>query len=103
MALLPNPQVLFLDEPFEGLDPVVSRTIRNLLVEIAPRGVTVFLTSHILSIVEEIATQVMMIRAGKLVFDSKRDRRGSSLESVYFDLVEAPRAGDWSWLGSPRS
>jgi len=103
MALLPNPQVLFLDEPFEGLDPVVSRTIRDLLVEIAPRGVTIFLTSHILSIVEEIASQVMMIRAGKLVYDSRRDGMASSLESIYFDLVEAPRAGDWSWLGSPQS
>jgi ABC-2 type transport system ATP-binding protein len=103
MALLPNPQVLFLDEPFEGLDPVVSRTIRDLLLAVAPRGVTVFLTSHILSIVEEIATHIMMIRAGKLVFDSKRDGLGGSLESIYFDLVEAPRTGDWSWLGSPRS
>lgn len=100
MALLPNPKVLFLDEPFEGLDPVVSRTIRDLLVAIAPRGVTVFLTSHILSIVEEIATQVMMIRAGKLVFDSRRDGLTRPLESIYFDLVEAPSAGDWSWLGS---
>ena len=103
MALLPNPRVLFLDEPFEGLDPVVSRTIRNLLVEIAPRGVTVFLTSHILSIVEEIATHVMMIRAGKLVFDSQRDGLTGPLEAIYFDLVEAPRPGDWSWLGSPQS
>ena len=103
MALLPNPQVLFLDEPFEGLDPVVSRTIRDLLVAIAPRGVTIFLTSHILSIVEEIATHVMMIRAGKLVFDSKRDGLTQPLESIYFDLVAAPRAGDWSWLGSPQS
>ena len=103
MALLPNPQVLFLDEPFEGLDPVVSRTIRDLLLEIAPRGVTVFLTSHILSIVEEIASHIMMIRAGKLVFDSRRDGLKQPLESIYFDLVEAPRAGDWSWLGSPQS
>jgi len=103
MALLPNPRVLFLDEPFEGLDPVVSRTIRDLLVAIAPRGVTVFLTSHILSIVEEIATHVMMIRGGKLVFDSKRDGLTRPLESIYFELVEAPRAGDWSWLGSPQS
>ncbi|MBY0507913.1 MAG: ABC transporter ATP-binding protein [Bryobacteraceae bacterium] len=103
MALLPNPQVLFLDEPFEGLDPVVSRSIRDLLVQIAPRGVTIFLTSHILSIVEEIATHVMMIRAGKLVFDSRRDGLTQPLETIYFDLVEAPRAGNWSWLGSPQS
>lgn len=103
MALLPNPRVLFLDEPFEGLDPVVSKTIRDLLVSIAPRGVTIFMTSHILSIVEEIATQVMMIRAGQVVFDSRREGRDRSLESIYFDLVEAPRTGDWSWLGSPQS
>ena len=61
MALLPNPRVLFLDEPFEAIDPVTSKIMRDLLESVARRGVTVFLTSHILSVVEQIATQLMMI------------------------------------------
>src|SRR5690242_514768 len=57
MALLPNPQALFLDEPFEAVDPVTSKVMRDLLLSIARKGVTVFLTSHILSVVEQIATR----------------------------------------------
>src|SRR5580693_4927903 len=64
MALLPNPRVLFLDEPFEAIDPVTSKIMRDLLASIARHGVTVFLTSHILSVVEQIATQVVMLRKG---------------------------------------
>src|SRR5207245_1651300 len=57
MALLPNPKVLFLDEPLEAIDPVTSKAIRDLLARVATRGVTVFLTSHILEMVERLATQ----------------------------------------------
>ncbi len=70
MALLPNPQVLFLDEPFEAIDPVTSKIMRDLLQSIASRGVTVFFTSHVLSAVEQIATQLIMIRKGKIVWNS---------------------------------
>jgi ABC-2 type transport system ATP-binding protein len=48
MALLHNPKVLFLDEPFEGIDPVSSRSMKDLLLLMSQRGVTIFLTSHIL-------------------------------------------------------
>jgi ABC-2 type transport system ATP-binding protein len=68
MALLHNPKVLFLDEPFEGIDPVSSKTIRDLLTTISARGVTIFLTSHILSIVDRIATEIMLIRGGQIVW-----------------------------------
>src|ERR1700733_12141510 len=70
MALLPNPRALFLDEPFEGLDPITAETIRVQLRAIAHRGVTVLLTSHILSMVDRVADQVVMIRRGELVLDS---------------------------------
>ncbi len=103
MALLPNPRVLFLDEPFEGIDPVTSKTIRDLLGSIARRGVTVFLTSHILSIVERLATEILMIRHGRIVFNSSTDRMPQSLEDLYFELVEAPRAEEIPWLGSAQS
>lgn len=103
MALLPNPRALFLDEPFEGIDPVTSKTIRELLRMLAARGVTIFLTSHILSIVEEIATQVVFIRQGEKVWDSPpAGLPAASLEAHYFDLVEAPVPQELTWLGLSR-
>jgi ABC-2 type transport system ATP-binding protein len=103
MALLPNPRVLFLDEPFEAIDPVTSKIMRDLLESISRRGVTVFLTSHILQVVEQIATQLIMIRKGKIVWDSPTGELPQSLEQHYFDLVEAPVVEELEWLGSSRS
>lgn len=102
MALLPNPQALFLDEPFEAIDPVASKTMRDLLETVAARGMTVFLTSHILSVVEQIATRVMMLRKGKIVWDSPRAELPESIEQHYFELVEAPIKEDMEWLGAPK-
>jgi ABC-2 type transport system ATP-binding protein len=103
MALLPNPRILFLDEPFEAIDPVTSRIMRDLLQSAARRGITVFLTSHILSVAEEIATQFVMIRKGKIVWNSPAGELPQSLERHYFDLVESPVTEELTWLGSPRS
>jgi ABC-2 type transport system ATP-binding protein len=103
MALLPNPRVLFLDEPFEAIDPVTSKIMRGLLESVSRRGVTVFLTSHILQVVEQIATQLVMIRKGKIVWDSPTGELPQSLEQHYFDLVEAPVVEELKWLGSSRS
>jgi ABC-2 type transport system ATP-binding protein len=64
-ALLPNPDLLFLDEPFEGVDAVTSRVIRDLLVNYVSRGSTVFLTSHVLEIVERLCTHVGIIVEGE--------------------------------------
>src|SRR5262249_40791760 len=66
-ALLPNPDLLFLDEPFEGVDAVTSRVIRDLLAGFVSRGSTVFLTSHVLEIVEKLCTHVGIIVKGVLV------------------------------------
>jgi ABC-2 type transport system ATP-binding protein len=103
MALLHNPRVLFLDEPFEGIDPVSARTIHDLLTAIAARGTTVFFTSHILPIVDRLATEIFMIRAGKIVWNSKSNADGRALEEIYFDLIETPPAEELPWLGSRQS
>ena len=99
MALLHNPRVLFLDEPFEGVDPASSRAIQALLASIAGRGVTVFLTSHILSIVDRLATDVLLIRGGSIVWRSESGVLTRPLEDLYFELVETPRQEDLAWLG----
>lgn len=103
MALLPNPEVLFLDEPFEAVDPVTSKTMRGILVQAASRGVTVFLTSHILAVVEEIASRFVMIRGGRLVWNSTREELPRRLEDLYFELAEPANGKEIEWLGSGRS
>src|SRR6516162_5700842 len=72
-ALLPNPDLLFLDEPFEGVDAVTSRTIRDLLAGFVARGSTVFLTSHVLDIVEKLCSHVGIIVKGELVEQDSMD------------------------------
>src|SRR6476469_2899472 len=90
-ALLPNPDLLFLDEPFEGVDAVTSRVIRDLLAGYVARGSTVFLTSHILEIVERLCTHVGIIVKGTLVEQTSLDalRQGSSLETRFLEKVGA--------------
>src|SRR4029077_6631709 len=65
-ALIPNPELLFLDEPFEGVDVVASRVLRDVLKHCVERGATVFLTSHVLEIVEKLCTHVAIVAKGKL-------------------------------------
>lgn len=99
MALLPNPAALFLDEPFEAIDPVTSKTMRELLVAAASRGTTVFLTSHILPVAQEIATQFAIIREGRLVLSAAASEVQRSLEQIYFELAEPAEALALDWLG----
>lgn len=99
MALLPNPRALFLDEPFEGIDPVTAETIRIQLRAVAERGITVFLTSHILSLVDRVADQVMMINHGRIVVDSVVSDLSETLETLYFNSIEQARTEDLAWLG----
>jgi len=90
-ALLPNPDLLFLDEPFEGVDAITSRVIRDMLNGYVARGSTVFLTSHVLDIVERLCTHVGIIAKGKLVEQTSLDdlRQGSSLEQRFLERVGA--------------
>jgi ABC-2 type transport system ATP-binding protein len=90
-ALLPNPDLLFLDEPFEGVDAVTSRVIRDLLSGYVARGSTVFLTSHVLEIVEKLCTHVGIIVKGALVEQTSLEaiRQGSSLEDRFLERAGA--------------
>jgi ABC-2 type transport system ATP-binding protein len=101
-ALLPNPDLLFLDEPFEGVDAVTSRIIRDLLKGFVARGSTVFLTSHVLEIVEKLCTHVGIIVKGMLVEQTALEelRRGSSLEDRFLEKAgaDAEATRKLSWL-----
>jgi ABC-2 type transport system ATP-binding protein len=102
-ALIPAPRLLFLDEPFEGIDAVASRQIKDLLVSFVRRGGTVFMTSHILEIVERLSTHIGVIARGRLVAqgpiaDLRARTDGRTLEEVFIGLVggqPAPQPLDW--------
>jgi ABC-2 type transport system ATP-binding protein len=104
-ALLPAPRLLFLDEPFEGIDAVASRQIKDLLHSFVARGGTIFLTSHILEIVERLSTHIGVIAHGRLAaqgpIETLRtgDAGASTLEELFIDLVggDRPRA-ELGWL-----
>jgi len=102
MALLHNPRVLFLDEPFEGIDPGSSRNIKDLLLALSEKGVTIFLTSHILEVVERLVGQFAIIIRGEVVCCQTVEeiqRAGMTLEEVYFKYAGKPVAEDLVWLG----
>jgi ABC-2 type transport system ATP-binding protein len=102
MALLHNPRVLFLDEPFEGIDPGSSRNIKDLLLILAQKGVTIFLTSHILEVVERIVGQYAIIIDGEIVCQQTVEETigaGRTLEDVYFQFAGRPATEEMAWLG----
>jgi ABC-2 type transport system ATP-binding protein len=70
-ALLPNPKLLVLDEPTNGLDPAGIHEIRTLLRKLADSGTTVFVSSHLLSEIEMISDYLVMLRLGKVIFSGK--------------------------------
>lgn len=101
-ALLPGPDLLFLDEPFEGVDAVSSRVLRDVLRRCVKRGATVFLTSHVLEIVERLCSDVGIIANGKLVYHATMEelRQTGSLEERFIAAVggEQIETQQLSWL-----
>jgi len=107
-AVIHEPRLLFLDEPFEGIDAIASRMIKDLMQTLLKGGATIFLTSHILEIVEKLCSDIAIIDSGKLVAQGSLEelRRGdaasaATLEEIFLNLVErdeGPRA-TLSWLG----
>lgn len=72
-ALLPNPKLLILDEPTNGLDPAGIQEIRDLLSTLSKNGVTVFVSSHLLSEIEMISDYLVILRKGKVIFFGKTE------------------------------
>jgi ABC-2 type transport system ATP-binding protein len=105
-ALIHDPELLFLDEPFEGIDAIASRTIRQVLNQLRDRGATIFLTSHILEIVERLCTHVGVIHQGCLVREGTKEEveRGGTLEDMFIEVVGRNAESDksLSWLSGPQ-
>ena len=104
-ALLHEPPVVFLDEPTSGLDPRAARTVLDVIGELTDNGQTVFLSTHILSVVEELADTVGVLFDGELVaegppaelvaqVDADSEDHGSTLEDVFLAVTTGSRATD---------
>ncbi len=120
-AVIHGPKILFLDEPFEGVDPIASGTLKAMLQRMIHRGATIFLTSHVLEIVERLCSHVAIIHRGRLVAQGSIDelRAGvdareavsvvaagaappekRTLEQIFLEIVGGARLSDQelSWL-----
>ncbi|MDR3740496.1 MAG: ABC transporter ATP-binding protein [Terracidiphilus sp.] len=115
-AVIHGPKVLFLDEPFEGIDAVSAGMLKSMLEGMIERGATVFLTTHILEIAEHLCSHVAIIHKGKLVANGSIDELRAStaaflpgdvnphrgtLEEIFLEIVGAGRdepAQELSWL-----
>src|SRR5919108_2880367 len=104
-ALLHNPEVLFLDEPFEGVDPVSAQTIRGVLERYTASGATVVFSSHVMELVESLCDWVAVMAAGRIrAHGSLSEVRGNapSLQQAFLELVGAhgnPDGHSLDWLG----
>jgi ABC-2 type transport system ATP-binding protein len=120
-AVIHGPKILFLDEPFEGVDAVAAGTLKAMLQRMIARGATIFLTSHVLEIVERLCSHVAIIDRGQLVAQGSLEElragvqaqvsppsngAGSpgtrlTLEEIFLHAVGGVRAAEQelSWLG----
>ena len=98
LTLLHAPKVLLLDEPFEGLDPTSAGAVSELLLRYSEAGATILFTSHALTVAERIATHVLLIDKGRLVWNAAASDLPIPLEDFYHERVEHPDAPEMPWL-----
>ena len=112
-AVIHGPRILFLDEPFEGVDALAAGALKALLGRMTERGVTIFLTSHVLEIVERLCSHVAIIHKGRLVAQgsieelragtSSEEGRQTTREEIFVSIVGQdgsgrPQMEELSWL-----
>jgi ABC-2 type transport system ATP-binding protein len=109
-ALIHRPQLFLMDEPFEGVDAVGARLMKDILLEQVRRGATVFLTSHVLEVVERLCDRLAIINRGKVVLQgtlselqAQAEEGAGSLEDIFVHVIGAERSSPetLSWLRSP--
>jgi ABC-2 type transport system ATP-binding protein len=105
-ALIHRPRLFLMDEPFEGVDAVGARLMKDILQEQVRHGATVFLTSHVLEVVERLCDRVAIINRGKVLVEGtmaelrrQASEGASTLEDIFVDLVGAERYSEkLDWL-----
>jgi ABC-2 type transport system ATP-binding protein len=101
-SLIHRPQLFLMDEPFEGVDAMGARLMKDILLDQVRQGATIFLTSHVLEVVERLCDRVAIIDEGKLVINETMAELRSAnetLEDIFVRVVGAARAGEpLEWL-----
>lgn len=89
-ALIHQPRLMILDEPFVGLDPVAAHTVKGLMRELCENGGAIFFSTHVLEVAEKLCDRIAIIRQGKLVVSGPTEevRGNGSLEDVFLELEE---------------
>lgn len=93
MALINQPKVLILDEPTNGLDPLGIQELREMIRTLPEKGITVILSSHILTEVQQVADDLGIISNGHLGYEGPNDQTGESLEELFMDIVKQTQKG----------
>jgi len=89
-ALIHEPKLILMDEPFVGLDPKAAHTLKQIMRDICDRGGAIFFSTHVLDVAEKLCDKVAIIKDGKLVISGTMEevRGNSSLEDVFLDLED---------------
>ena len=100
-AVIHGPKILFLDEPFEGVDAIASNTLKSMLQNMIARGATIFLTSHVLEIVERLCSHVAIIHRGQLVAQGSLEELRAGVEAQAAAALTAAGAPHESGASAP--
>lgn len=89
-ALIHEPKIMLLDEPFVGLDPKASFLIKEVFKEMCAQGALIFFSTHVLEVVEKLCNKVAIIKHGKIVADGYTEKiiKDKSLESIFMELIQ---------------
>ena len=89
-ALIHEPKLLILDEPFVGLDPKATLMLKNRMHQLCESGTAIFFSTHVLDVAERLCNKVAIIRQGKLITAGKTEEltHGETLESVFMEVIE---------------
>ena len=88
-ALIHEPKLMIMDEPFVGLDPKAAHTLKTLMRDLCARGGAIFFSTHVLEVAEKLCDKIAIIKGGKLIKEGTMDevKGDSSLENVFLELV----------------
>lgn len=89
-ALVHQPKLMILDEPFVGLDPKASFTLKEIMKEMCQKGNAIFFSTHVLEVAEKLCNKVAIIKGGKLIAsgDMQTVKGDSSLEQIFLELID---------------
>lgn len=87
-ALMHNPPVLIIDEPIVGLDPRSARLVKDVLKRKTKEGLTVFMSTHLLEVVEELCDRIAIIKNGRIIYEDVPAQRNGDLEEMFLELTK---------------